>query len=88
MLIGPNDLSISLGVHGDLFSQTEVKAIRHVAAACRKQKKLFCVHSSPELQNLFVDDLSLVMQLGDTDMIKKGCAGIRAFCDSLKPFEW
>ena len=44
LFIGPNDLSIALGIPGDLFNPIELEAISKVAKACRKTGKLFSVH--------------------------------------------
>ena len=85
LLIGPSDLSIALDIPGDVMNPIELDAIRHVAKACRKHGKLFCVHGSPELQSYFLDDLNLIMQLGDTDFLSSGCKNIRSFCDKLEP---
>jgi len=85
LLIGPNDLSIALGIPGDLMNPIELEAIAKVAKACHEAGKLFSVHSTAPLQNKFLDDLDIVMQMGDTEMLKSGCDSIRAYCDGLKP---
>ncbi|MDR1177399.1 MAG: hypothetical protein LBK64_01090, partial [Spirochaetaceae bacterium] len=85
LLIGPNDLSVSLGIPGDLMNPIELDAITKVAKAARENKKLFTIHSNAQLHNHFQDELRVVMQIGDTDMLKSGCEGIKAYCDNLKP---
>ena len=83
LLIGPNDLSIALGIPGDLMNPIELEAIAKVAKACRETGKLFSIHATPTMHDKFKDDLNIVMQMGDTDMLRSGCEGIRAYCDKL-----
>jgi 2-keto-3-deoxy-L-rhamnonate aldolase RhmA len=84
LLIGPNDLSIALGIPGDIMNPIELEAIAKVAKACRETGKLFSVHGPAALQDHFLDDLNIVMQIGDTEMLKSGCEGIRVYCEKLK----
>ena len=76
LLIGPNDLSISLGVPGDLMNPVEIDAMRHVAAACKKQGKAFGIHAGPQILEKFADDLTLVMMQGDVDILDAGFRNI------------
>ena len=76
LLIGPNDLSLSLGVPGDFFNPIEIDAIKHVAAACKKHGKAFGLHAGPQLLEKFADDLTLVMMQGDVDVLSAGFKNI------------
>ena len=76
LLIGPNDLSISLGVPGDLLNPIEIDAIRRVAAACKKQGKAFGIHAGPQLLEKFADELTLVMMQTDIDVLISGFKNI------------
>ena len=76
LLIGPNDLSLSLGCPGDFFNPKEIDAIKHVAAACKKHGKAFGVHAGPQLLEKFADDLTLVMMQGDVDILAAGFKNI------------
>jgi 2-keto-3-deoxy-L-rhamnonate aldolase RhmA len=84
LLIGPNDLSIDLGVPGDLDNPIEIEAIKKVAAACKQHGKLFTVHSKPEYQDRFRGDLSFIMQLGEAEFITEGFKRIKAYADNYR----
>ena len=75
LLIGPNDLSISLGVPGDLFNPIVLEAIAHVGAACQKHNKAFGLHAGQQLIEKFADQLSLIMIQSDTDFLAAGFSG-------------
>lgn len=81
LLIGPNDLSLSLGIPGDLMNPVEIDAIRHVVSACKKNGKAFGIHAGPKLIEKFIDDLTLVMMQGDTDVL---CAGLKNISDTAR----
>jgi 2-keto-3-deoxy-L-rhamnonate aldolase RhmA len=82
LLIGPNDLSIDLGVPGDLDNPIEIEAIKKVAAACRKYGKLFTIHAKPEYQDKFKGDMSFIMQMGESDFITEGFKKIKAYAEA------
>ena len=77
LLIGPNDLSISLGIPGDLSNPIEIEAMKQVAAACKKNGKAFGIHAGPKILEKFADDLTFVMCKGDGDVLREGFANIR-----------
>jgi 2-keto-3-deoxy-L-rhamnonate aldolase RhmA len=81
LLIGPNDLSLSLGIPGDLMNPIELDAIRHVISACKKHGKAFGIHAGPKMIELFINDLTLVMMQGDTDVLS---AGFKNINDTLR----
>ena len=83
LLIGPSDLSLSLGIPGDLFNPIEIEAISHVAAACKKHKKAFGVHGPAGLQEKFINDMTLIMFQTDTDVLAAGLAKIKETCLGL-----
>lgn len=83
LLIGPNDLSLSLGIPGDLFNPIELEAISHVASACQKRNKAFGLHAGPKLIEKFIDDLSLVMMQSDIEVLTAGFTHIRETCENL-----
>ncbi|MGE4284739.1 MAG: HpcH/HpaI aldolase/citrate lyase family protein [Clostridia bacterium] len=83
LLIGPNDLSISLGIPGDFFNPIELDAIAHVAAACKKNQKAFGMHAGAKLLEKFNDDLSLVMMQTDIDVLTAGFTNIKQTCANL-----
>lgn len=84
LLIGPNDLSISLGIPGDLLNPIELEAIAHVAASCKKHGKFFGLHAGMKLLEKFGDDLSFVMSQSDTDVLAEGFSRINANCRKLE----
>jgi 2-keto-3-deoxy-L-rhamnonate aldolase RhmA len=83
LLIGPNDLSISLGVPGDLFNKIELDAIEHVAAACKRNKKAFGLHAGAKLLEKFIKDINIVMMQVDTDILIAGFTNIKQTCVNL-----
>ena len=84
LLIGPNDLSISLGFPGDLMNPIELDAIAHVAANCKKHGKLFGLHAGLKLLEKFSDDLSFVMSQTDTDILSEGFSKINTNCRNIE----
>jgi 2-keto-3-deoxy-L-rhamnonate aldolase RhmA len=84
LLIGPNDLSLSLGIPGDLTNPTEIQAIKKVAAACKKHNKFFTVHSRPEYQDLFSGDMSFIMQMGEGEFLSAGFKSIKIYADKYQ----
>ena len=84
LLIGPNDLSISLGIPGDLMNPIELDAIAHVAASCKKHGKFLGLHAGFNLLEKFSEDLSFVMSQTDTDILAQGFSQINANCRSIE----
>jgi 2-keto-3-deoxy-L-rhamnonate aldolase RhmA len=82
LLIGPNDLAISMGCAGDLLGDTLNKAIGKVAAAAKKHGKIFGMHASdPLLERWLPKGLTLVMSNLDTNIL---AAGLKAICQKYK----
>lgn len=77
LLIGPNDLSISLGVPGDTMNPIELEAIRHVAEACKRNNKAFGIHAGLKMIQKFADDLTFIMCSSDADILRDGFTNIR-----------
>ncbi len=84
LLIGPNDLSISLGIPGDVMNPIELDAIAHVAASCNKHGKFFGLHAGLKLLEKFSDDLSFVMSQTDTDILAEGFSRINHDCRNIE----
>lgn len=84
LLIGPNDLSLSLGIPGDLFNPIEIEAIEHIASMCKKYNKAFGLHAGPDLVKKFYKDLDIVMINNDTSIITAGFKNLKKTFDSLK----
>lgn len=77
LLIGPNDLSISLGIPGDLMNQKELDAIAKVAAACKKNGKGFGLHAGPPMHEHFKNDENFMMLSTDMDILANGFKNIK-----------
>lgn len=77
LLIGPNDLSISLGIPGELTNPVELEAIAEVAAACKKHGKSFGIHAGPQMHKLFQADETFLMYGTDFDLLSAGCREIK-----------
>lgn len=78
LLVGPNDLSISLGIPGDLMNHLELEAIAHVAGICKKKKKSFGLGAGVKFLQIFAHDLTFVMVQSDTDILTNGLSAIKS----------
>ncbi len=79
MLIGPNDLAISLGHPGDLMNKAVTAAITRVAEAARKHGKIFGMHGPDPLTEMFIPQgLRLLMSGLDHGMLLAGMKAVAA----------
>jgi 2-keto-3-deoxy-L-rhamnonate aldolase RhmA len=85
LLIGPNDLSISLGVPGDTMCSTMIDAIDHVADVCKRNGKAFGIHAGPKLLEKYADRLNFVMMQNDIDILSAGFANIASTLQRIVP---
>jgi 2-keto-3-deoxy-L-rhamnonate aldolase RhmA len=76
LLIGPNDLAISLGVPGDIMSEINQAAISKVADAAEKYHKFFAIHGNDTLLSRWDSRLQIVMSDLDINIIKNGFSSI------------
>lgn len=77
LLIGPNDLAISMGCAGDLMGATLDEAIGKVMAAARKHGKVFGMHAPDGLLERWVSKgLTFVMSNLDTNILAAGLSAI------------
>jgi 2-keto-3-deoxy-L-rhamnonate aldolase RhmA len=82
LLIGPNDLAISMGCAGDLLGEALDQAIGKVAAAAKKHGKIFGMHGPDPLTDRWVSKgLTLLMSQLDTNILT---AGFKAICQKYK----
>jgi 2-keto-3-deoxy-L-rhamnonate aldolase RhmA len=73
LLIGPNDLAISIGCAGDFLGDTMEKAIGKVAAAAKKHGKIFGMHGpDPLTEHWLPRGLTLVMSNLDAGILTAG----------------
>jgi 2-keto-3-deoxy-L-rhamnonate aldolase RhmA len=77
LLIGPNDLAISMGCAGDLLGEILDKAIGKVATAAKKHGKIFGMHGPDPLTERWVPKgLTLVMSNLDANLLSAGMKAI------------
>lgn len=77
LLIGPADLSNSLGVSGEFNHPLMDEAIAKVAAAAKRHHKIFGFHAGEELMRKWMGhDLTLRMSLMDIGILSKGLEAI------------
>lgn len=82
LLIGPNDLAISLGVTGDLLGATVHEAIQRVADAARDNNKVFGLHAPDALLERWIPNgCNLIMSGLDIGIVS---AGLKAIADKYK----
>ncbi|MCG6535428.1 MAG: aldolase/citrate lyase family protein [Syntrophales bacterium LBB04] len=83
LLIGPNDLAISMGCAGDLLGEILDKAIGKVAEAAKKHGKIFGMHGPEPLTERWVPKgLTLVMSNLDINILT---AGLKTIWQKFKP---
>lgn len=85
LLIGPNDLSISLGVPGDTMCSIMTDAIDHVAEVCKRTGKYFGIYAGPALLEKYADRLDFVMMQNDIDILSAGFANIASTFKRIVP---
>lgn len=83
LLIGPNDLSISLGIPGDLMNPIELEAIAKVAAACKKNGKAFGLHAGPKMHEAFKAEEQFRMLSTDLDILAAGFKDIKNTLENI-----
>ncbi|QEN09638.1 hypothetical protein EXM22_17215 [Oceanispirochaeta crateris] len=77
LLIGPNDLSVSLGVPGDMMGQTVNDAILKVSKAAKNNGITFAMHAGDNLLERWLDQgMNMVMNNMDIHLIYDGLKGI------------
>jgi 2-keto-3-deoxy-L-rhamnonate aldolase RhmA len=79
LLIGPADLSNSLGVNGEFNHPVMDEAILKVAEAAKKHNKVFGFHAGEELTRKWMDhNLTLRMSLMDIALLHAGMEKLNA----------
>lgn len=76
LLIGPNDLAISLGVPGDIMGTVNQKAIGKVADAAEKHHKIFAMHGNDVLLAKWDSRLQMVMNNLDINILQNSFSSI------------
>lgn len=73
LLIGPNDLAISMGCPGDLMGEQMDRAIFRVAEAAQAHGKIFGMHAPDALTERWLSrGLKLVMRSSDANVLLAG----------------
>lgn len=82
LFVGPNDLSLSLGIPGDVMNPIEIEAIERVIDACHKYGKAFAILSGPPLIKHFKEYIDIAMlNLADLDLLRNGFKSMKAAFD-------
>lgn len=77
LLIGPNDLSISLGVPGDIMGDVMHTAIALVVDAAKKHGKVFAMHSGGGLLDRWESiGMQMIMNSLDISILESGFSSI------------
>jgi len=76
LLIGPNDLSISLGLPGKVFDPKVQDAIRKVADSAERHGKIFSIHGGDDLLALWKDRMQMVMTSLDINVLSQGFSAL------------
>ncbi len=72
IIVGPVDLSISLGNVGNIMDPNELEAIQKVVDLCKKYSKTFGIIGTNEILNHFKDDVNYFISAIDTSILKSG----------------
>lgn len=78
LLIGPVDLSISLGLTDQFTHEKMLESIDQVAKACRSQGKQFGIIGQRQLMERYYHDLTLIIDSIDTNLIRSAFAHSRS----------
>jgi 2-keto-3-deoxy-L-rhamnonate aldolase RhmA len=76
LLIGPNDLAISLGVPGETMGDVTQNAIGKVADAAEKYGKVFAIHSGDAMLDKWESRMQMIMNTLDISILTEGFSRI------------
>ena len=83
LLVGPFDLSVSLGVPGNFTAPEMNEAIKRVAESARKHNKVFGMHAgAPLLETWIPHGMRLIMYSIDIGMISAGMQDVKDWFDN------
>ena len=83
LLVGPYDLSVSLGVPGNFTSPEMNESIKRVAESARKRNKVFGMHAGTALLESWIPhNMRLIMNSIDIGMISAGMQGVKDWFDN------
>lgn len=71
-IVGPVDLSISLGNTGDIMHPNQLKAIQEVIDLCKEYNKAFGIIGSNQILEYFKDDIQYFISAVDANLIRDG----------------
>lgn len=83
VIIGPNDLSVSLGIPGKLTDELEIRSITKIAELARKYGKGFGIHGPESLQEKFASYINLCIHSTDADLLRTAMSGMK---EKMKSF--
>ena len=84
VIIGPNDLSVALGIPGKLKDELEISSIRKVAELCRKYDKAFGIHGPEFMQEQCAPYINLCIHTTDADILRLGMKAIKEKMQSYR----
>lgn len=71
-ILGPVDLSISLGFPGDIMNEEELKACEKVIKICKKYNKPVGIIGANKILDYFKDDLNYFISYNDYSILRLG----------------
>jgi 2-keto-3-deoxy-L-rhamnonate aldolase RhmA len=84
LLVGPNDLSISLGLPGEMTHEKLHKAIETVVSAAERHKKFFSLHGGLPLLQKWKGRMQMLMASMDIEVITRGFASLAGDLAALR----
>ena len=80
LVVGHQDLAISLGIPGDIDNPRMHEALEHVVAACKKHGKIFgLMPSFPRFEEKYLKDTGIIINGMDYDFILDGMKKIAEY---------
>lgn len=72
IIVGPVDLSISLGNTGNIMHKNELSAIDKVIKECKRNNLMFGIIGSEKILNHFKEDVNYWISANDSNLIRDG----------------
>lgn len=82
-VVGPCDLSISMGNPDNVMDSRELSSIKKVAEACKRHGKFFGIIGSMKLIKYFEEELDIIITAIDANLLREGMAASVEACRKL-----
>lgn len=84
LVVGPNDLAVSLGVPGELTAPPVDEAIARIADAAARHGRIFGMHAGTDMLGRWIDrNMTLLLNSMDINVLGAGFASLREQTEAL-----